>query len=207
MRDVKAREREATHDCLQEATYLDALADILLYEHQIVLVQFVIHRLLRCHFFEKIFTESASLKNHRFLKMDWLRLYFSKNLSDKPRFENLQKNIYAKVISVYDGDTFTIVMIHNRQIVRRRCRCIGYDSPEIKGSGDEEKKRAIDAKLFIEAYLPKKIFRLKTYGSDKYGRLLVDYKKRGKSLKDVMIENGHGYEYYGGKKKIQIIVD
>tara|TARA_B100000945_G_C20400263_1_gene606936 strand:+ start:122 stop:541 length:420 start_codon:yes stop_codon:yes gene_type:complete len=139
--------------------------------------------------------------------MDWLRLYFSKNLSDKPRFENLQKNIYAKVISVYDGDTFTIVMIHNRQIVRRRCRCIGYDSPEIKGSGDEEKKRAIDAKLFIEAYLPKKIFRLKTYGSDKYGRLLVDYKKRGKSLKDVMIENGHGYEYYGGKKKIQIIVD
>ena len=41
------REREATHDCLQEATtYLDALAGILLYERQIVLVQFVIHRLL-----------------------------------------------------------------------------------------------------------------------------------------------------------------
>jgi len=138
--------------------------------------------------------------------MDWIRLYFATKLSDKPRFENLHKSIYAKVISVYDGDTFTIAMVHNGHIVRRRCRCRGYDSPEIKGSSDEEKKRAISAKLFLEAYLPKTVFRIQTYGSDKYGRLLVDYKKKGKSLQDIMIENGHGYEYHGGKK-IQIIVE
>tara|TARA_B100000482_G_scaffold180597_2_gene153192 strand:- start:170 stop:517 length:348 start_codon:yes stop_codon:yes gene_type:complete len=115
--------------------------------------------------------------------------------------------MYAKVVSVYDGDTFTVAIVHNRQIVRRRCRCIGYDSPEIKGVTDEERKHALAAKHFLDTYLPKKVFILETYGSDKYGRLLVNYNKRGKSLKDVMIENGHGYEYHGGKKKVQVILE
>lgn len=139
-------------------------------------------------------------------KMDWCRLYFATKLSNKPRFENLQTTMYAKVVSVYDGDTFTIAIVNNKQIVQRRCRCKGYDSPEMKGVDDETKQRAVAAKLFLQAYLPTTVFRIETYGLDKYGRLLVDYKKNGKSLKDVMIANGHGYEYNGGKK-IQIIVE
>ena len=132
--------------------------------------------------------------------IDWLRLHFAQNINDKPRLENKKSRILARVVSVYDGDTFTIIMIDNRKIVKRRCRCLGYDSPEMKTKIDSEYRRAIAAKYFLQAYLPKTVFRIDTYGFDKYGRLLVDYTKKGKSLKDVMIEHGHGYEYHGGKK-------
>ena len=47
-------------------------------------------------------------------------------------------------------------------------------------------------------------FTVKSHGVGKYGRLLGEIFIDGeeKSLNELLIENGHAYEYHGGKKKI-----
>ena len=46
-------------------------------------------------------------------------------------------------------------------------------------------------------------FTLKSYGTGKYGRVLGEIFIKGKdvSLNQLLKENGHAYEYDGGKKK------
>ena len=47
-------------------------------------------------------------------------------------------------------------------------------------------------------------FRIKSHGLGKYGRLLgeIFIKGEDKSLNQLLIDNGHAYEYDGGKKKV-----
>ncbi len=124
--------------------------------------------------------------------------YLSSNITSD---EKKHRIVWAKVSSIYDGDTFTVVYIQDGVLCKRRCRCSGYDSPEIKTKNLEEKKKACEAKEFLKTKLPKYVFKLKIYGLDKYGRFLVDIKIKKKFLKDIMIEAGHGYPYDGGTKK------
>ena len=122
----------------------------------------------------------------------------SEVISDDKR----KRKVWAKICNVYDGDTFTIIYIQDGVLCKRRCRCMGYDAPELKTKNPEEKKKALEAKEFLQSKLPKKIFRLKVNGLDKYGRFLVDMKYKNKEyLKKIMIENGFGYSYDGGTKQ------
>ena len=59
-------------------------------------------------------------------------------------FEKVPSN--CKICNVYDGDTFTVVYIQNGILCKRRCRCMGYDAPELKTKNPEEKKKAVEAK-------------------------------------------------------------
>ena len=47
-------------------------------------------------------------------------------------------------------------------------------------------------------------FLLKSHGVGKYGRVLgeIFVKGQDKSVNELLIENGHAYEYEGGKKKV-----
>ncbi len=47
-------------------------------------------------------------------------------------------------------------------------------------------------------------FTVKSHGVGKYGRLLgeIFIKGEDKSLNQLLIDNGHAYEYSGGKKKV-----
>jgi len=117
---------------------------------------------------------------------------------------------YGYPSNVYDGDTFSFIFIYNDDILKYRCRCNGYDSPEMKPSlnnpnRDYEKELAHKAKdRFIELLEkhPTKIIRVKCSEFDKYGRILVDIWNMvdEKSINDIMIEEGHGKVYDGGKK-------
>ena len=111
----------------------------------------------------------------------------------------------AKVVDVYDGDTCTIVFKWEGKYRKFKCRCYGYDSPEMKPrlkieNRDEIKENAMKAKKrLIE--LTTYIVRVECMDFDKYGRLLVKlYKNNNILINDIMINEGHGYVYHGGTK-------
>jgi endonuclease YncB( thermonuclease family) len=135
--------------------------------------------------------------------LDWMILKTASQTYKKsaPREEKEVFNIWATVVDVYDGDTFTVCYVREGKLRRRRCRCLGYDSPEIKSKNVNEKAAAILAKDFLTEYLPKSPSMFQVNGLDKYGRFLVSYRKNKTELARVMIENGHGYKYDGGKKQ------
>ena len=111
----------------------------------------------------------------------------------------------SKVVDVYDGDTCTIVFKWEGKYRKFKCRCYGYDSPEMKPrlnieNRDEIKENAVKAKeRLIE--LTADIVRVECMDFDKYGRLLVKlYKNNNSLINDIMINEGHGYVYHGGTK-------
>ena len=141
--------------------------------------------------------------------LDWivLKTASKRALSNAPRMENKEFYVWVRVSSVYDGDTFTVLYSDGGRLYRRRCRCKGYDSPELRSNNEHEKQCATLARDFLKSVLPNGVFRLKVCGNDKYGRWLVDVKIRkhlcdsGRQLQDIMIESGHAQAYDGGTKK------
>ena len=115
-----------------------------------------------------------------------------------PRHEKHAFNMVVRVADVYDGDTFTVVALIDGAWQRRRCRCAGYDSPELRSRDPIEKKRAVLAREHLKEMLPKTAFVLRVQGHDKYGRWLVEVPCR--ALADNMIAAGHAVAYNGGTK-------
>jgi endonuclease YncB( thermonuclease family) len=125
-------------------------------------------------------------------------------------FSWCNKTIIGKPCNVYDGDTLSICWFHDDNIVKYRCRCLGYDSPEMRPlksieNRDEIKRLAVIAKeRFIELLNQDQTITVDCKEFDKYGRVLVTiYNKTNgnKSLNQIMIDENHGYEYYGGTKR------
>lgn len=114
----------------------------------------------------------------------------------------------AKIVDVYDGDTFTACFKHNDKIIKYKFRTYGYDSPEMKPlkskpNRDEEKKKAVEAREAFKQITNwnNSLVLLKMGKFDKYGRILVNVYKGELDVNEWMIKNGHGYRYYGGTKK------
>jgi micrococcal nuclease len=133
------------------------------------------------------------------------------NDSNVPLF-TLEKHIVkAKIVRVYDGDTcFAVFKLHN-DYVKFKIRMEGYDSPEIKPSLDisnreKVKKEAQQSKEALEKHVLHKIVTLHCGKWDKYGRLLgtiyVDDDRI--NVNQYMINNGFGYTYDGGTKKLWV---
>jgi len=134
-----------------------------------------------------------------------------------PYLDKLTYKVNGFVVSVYDGDTFTIAVRHNvpsgpiqsdQKIVRVKCRMIGIDTPEMKppksqANRDAEKAKAREAKQFVETIILNKHVRLHVDGSDKYGRWLVKVAcpDTGNDLADMLLSKGHAYRYDGGTKQ------
>lgn len=114
----------------------------------------------------------------------------------------------AKIVDVYDGDTFTACFKHNGKIIKYKFRTYGYDSPEMKPlkskpNRDEEKRKAIEAREAFKEITNwnNSLVTLKMMKFDKYGRILVNVYKGEININKWMIDNGYGYEYFGGTKK------
>ena len=139
------------------------------------------------------------------------KLSIIKNDKDIPYFSFNGKSFYAKHCNIYDGDTFSVIFEYNNEIIKYRCRCMGYDTAEMKPlktkeNRDEEKELALRAKKRLEELLnkhPTKLIKIECLDFDKYGRLLVNVWNMvdSKSINDIMIEEGHGKAYTGGKKE------
>ena len=126
-------------------------------------------------------------------------------LSNAKKYNRCEKHewtTWTRLLYVYDGDTVILQIWFKGRFVKWRARLMGYDAPELRSQNNEEKQRALEAKLFLETLLPKRIFRVHVHGLDKYGRLLIDPSYRGIKLSVRMIDAHHGIPYNGGTKTV-----
>ena len=136
-----------------------------------------------------------------------------KSGTDAPLIDRLKYSTTVWVVSVYDGDTFTVAMKSfigpdKNQVVRVKCRLNGIDTPEMRPpKNDPNREKEIAAakksKQFVETNILHKYIRINVAGLDKYGRLLVSLAlpDTGKDLATTMIEQKLGYAYDGGTKQ------
>jgi len=113
----------------------------------------------------------------------------------------------ARLIRGVDGDTADAWIDCGFNIsVKKRIRFKGVDTWESRTRDLDEKKLGLKAKKYTKEMLERNDgkFTVKSHGVGKYGRLLGEIFIDGedKSLNDLLIENGHAYEYEGGKKKV-----
>ena len=113
----------------------------------------------------------------------------------------------ARLIRVVDGDTADAHIDCGFNIqIKKRIRFKSVDTWECRTRNLEEKALGLKAKAYTKEMLERNDgkFTVKSHGVGKYGRLLGELFIKGedKSLNDLLIENGHAYEYEGGKKKI-----
>jgi endonuclease YncB( thermonuclease family) len=133
------------------------------------------------------------------------------NENDIPYFSFCNKIFYAKHCNIYDGDTFSVIFEYRNEFIKYRCRCYGYDSPEMKPllsntNRNHEIQLAHLAKNKLEELLnkhDKKLIKIECFNFDKYGRLLVKVWNMvdEKSINEIMIEEGHGKPYLGKTKE------
>jgi len=113
----------------------------------------------------------------------------------------------AKLSRVVDGDTCDAMIDLGFNIwVKKRIRFMGVATWESRTRNKEEKKKGLAAKAFTKDMLEncdEGKFAIISHGVGKYGRVLGEIFIKGydDSLNDLLKENGHAYEYHGGKKK------
>ena len=114
----------------------------------------------------------------------------------------------AKLDRVVDGDTCdALIDLGFDTWVKKRIRFKGVDTWESRTRNKEEKVKGLAAKAHTKDLLENSDegkFALRSYGVGKFGRVLGELFVKGetKSVNDLLLENGHAYEYEGGKKKV-----
>jgi endonuclease YncB( thermonuclease family) len=104
----------------------------------------------------------------------------------------------AKSLSVYDGDTITIALCpFQTDIWKFKVRMMHYNSAELKSKNPDEKKKALEAKQFLQSQILDKIIEIDITGTDKYGRLLGVVYCDGCNINQLMLDRGYGRPYNG----------
>jgi len=126
----------------------------------------------------------------------------------------MEKYIYkAKLERVVDGDTIdALIDLGFDTWVKKRIRYKGIDTWESRTKDLDEKKLGLAAKdrnkELLESVSSKPgYFRLRSHGVGKYGRVLgevfvKDIEGIEYNVNQTLIDEGHAYEYEGGKKKM-----
>jgi micrococcal nuclease len=126
----------------------------------------------------------------------------------------MDKYIYrGKLDRVVDGDTIDALIDVGFDIwVKKRIRYKGIDTWESRTRDLDEKKMGLAAKarnkqLLEEVSSKPGFFRLKSYGTGKYGRVLgeifiQDADGNQYNINEQLIKEGHAYVYEGGKKQL-----
>ena len=123
--------------------------------------------------------------------------------------KQVKKHGYScKLVRVVDGDTAdAMIDLGFNTWVKKRIRFKGVDTWECRTRDLDEKKKGLAAKAFTKDLLENSDdgkFSIISYGTGKYGRVLGELFVKGseKSVNQLLLENGHAYEYEGGKKKV-----
>lgn len=104
-------------------------------------------------------------------------------------------NYDAKIVDVYDGDTFTFYVDLGFDVwVKSKMRLFGIDTPEIRGS---DKEMGLIVRDYVKEEIEGKIVGIIVYKKGKYGRYIADVFPWGygderdmKSLSKDLIEKG-----------------
>jgi len=123
--------------------------------------------------------------------------------------KQVKKHGYScKLVRVVDGDTCdAMIDLGFDTWVKKRIRFMGVDTWESRTRDLKEKAKGLAAKRFTKDLLTESDdgkFSIISHGVGKYGRVLGEIFVKGheKSVNELLIENGHAYEYDGGKKKV-----
>ena len=146
--------------------------------------------------------------------------------------KQVKKHGYScKLVRVVDGDTCDALIDLGFDVwIKSRIRFYGVDTWESRTRNLEEKKKGLAAKAYVEDLLKNSDggkFSIISHGVGKYGRVLgeifvspdfvgehiqecianpenrIDLSYDGwVSVNDILMEEGHAYEYDGGKKKV-----
>ena len=122
--------------------------------------------------------------------------------------KQVKKHGYScKLVRVVDGDTADAMIDLGFNVwVKNRIRFMGVDAWESRTRNKEEKVKGLAAKAYVKDLLENSDdgkFSIISHGVGKYGRVLGELFVKGneKSVNELLKENGHASEYYGGKKK------
>lgn len=103
----------------------------------------------------------------------------------------------ATVVRVYDGDTITVDIdlgfgvILSSQVIR----LLGVNTPEVRGPERPEGLRVRDEVRELIPIGSEIVIRTSKDRKGKYGRWLAEvFFQGGRSLNDILIENGHTYD-------------
>ena len=118
--------------------------------------------------------------------------------------------VYNAILDrVVDGDTIDVVLDlgFSVKLHKQRVRLAGIDTPESRTRNLEEKALGLKAKeRLIELCVGS--FKVQSLGKGKYGRILgIPYTEDGQSIRQMLINEGHAVEYWGGKKKAKVRED
>ena len=110
----------------------------------------------------------------------------------------------ATIRRVVDGDTVDITLDLGFDILyNNRIRLLGIDTPESRTRDLEEKKLGLAAKDRVKELCPVgSTVTVKTTkdGRGKFGRILGEIYVGDVNVNQLLIEEGHAVEYFGGKK-------
>lgn len=137
------------------------------------------------------------------------------NTKNTPFFTLDGNQFIAKCIKVYDGDTITIAFkpfdehedddenTYCGNIYKYNIRLAGIDTPEIRSSNPDEKKRALEIRDIMREQILDKFVYIKCGKFDKYGRLLGDIYNEEQTVhyNKWLIDEGYAQIYGGGTKK------
>ena len=135
--------------------------------------------------------------------------------------KQVKKHGYScKLLRVVDGDTCDAMIDLGFDVwVKNRIRFYGVDTWESRTRDLAEKEKGLAAKARNKELLEAGTFKIVSHGTGKFGRVLgeifvspdavghevsenVDKTSDGLvSINDILINEGHAYEYDGGKKK------
>ena len=133
----------------------------------------------------------------------------------------------CELIKVVDGDTIDCYIdLGFNMKTKKRVRYMGIDTWESRTRDKAEKVKGLAAKARNKELLEAGVFKLKSFGTGKFGRVLgevfvspdyvgeyinecinnpnstLDLSHDGwVSVNDILIEEGHAYNYHGEKKK------
>jgi endonuclease YncB( thermonuclease family) len=105
------------------------------------------------------------------------------------------KHYFADIVSIYDGDTFTVMIDLGFGVYKQETiRIARIDTPELRG---KEKHKGYESKEALVKLLSSKTCYLIYKGKGKYGRALCEvYTGDAQTnVSDYMLENGYAKKY------------
>lgn len=131
----------------------------------------------------------------------------------------MKGEVQAKIVKVYDGDTFTAAIcvpaIPGTRCVKCNasaehiqavptlfnCRITGIDTPELRTKNKREKEFGYLARDVVRGMILGKVVTLKCWGNDKYGRVLTTvFSPEAGDIGLSLVGNNLAVEYDGGTK-------
>lgn len=115
--------------------------------------------------------------------------------------------VYNAILDrVVDGDTIDVVLDlgFDVKLHKQRVRLAGIDTPESRTRNLAEKALGLKAKdRLIELCVGQ--FKIQSLGKGKYGRILgIPFTEDNKNICQMLVDEGHAVEYWGGKKTAKV---